>query len=371
MRTLVISDLHVGLEGDGAQLEDPRAAAALRAAAEQADRLILLGDILEFRRGPVRHALAATQRILPNLVQGLGRDKEIVIVPGNHDHELLSGWIDRRSVKSAPQAPEPLGLASPVEWRKREALAMLAEALGSGGATVSASYPGVWLRDDVYATHGHYLDCLTTVPAFERLAAGTMAKILGRPLAQLAAVDDYEAALSPIYAWMYASAQVTHSAKEQDGSDRIWYRIREARGVNRIAWQAAVLAVVAGLNAFGIGPVKPELTGVEFRRAGLLAFGAVLESLGVRARHAIFGHTHRAGPLPGDDLDEWRAPTGAQIFNSGCWVNMPTYTAGDHSSPYRPGFAIELDDDGEPPRLVNLLDGPRRSGSALDTPVQG
>jgi hypothetical protein len=371
VRTLVISDLHIGLEGDGARLEDRDAASALRVATEQADRLILLGDILELRRGPVRHALAAAQRVLPDLVQGLGPGKEIVVVPGNHDHELLSRWFDRRSIESVPEAPQPLGPASRVRWRKGEALAELAGLLGSGGAKVTASYPGVWLREDVYATHGHYLDCVTTVPAFERLAAGAMGRLLGRPVAELTAVDDYEAALSPIYAWMYASAQVTQNPREQDGSDRIWYRIREAQGLKRIAWEAAVLAVVAGLNAAGIGPVKPELTGVEFRRAGLLAFGSVLESLGVGASYAIFGHTHRAGPLPGDDHGEWRGPTGARIFNSGCWVNMPTYTDDDPTSPYRAGFAIWLDDDGGPPRLVNLLVDPQRSGSALDTPVQG
>lgn len=368
MRTLVISDLHVGAQGDEPRLEDPDAMAALRAAAGLADRLILLGDILEFRRGPVRHALAAAERTLPKLGEVLGPGQEIVIVPGNHDHELLSGWFHRRSVESAPEQPEPLGLASPVKWRKREALAALAEVLGCGGATVSASYPGVWLRDDVYAMHGHYLDCRTTVPAFERLGAGAMAKVLGRPLAELANPGDYQAVLAPIYSWMYACAQVTRSGKEQDGSDRIWSRIRDAQGASRIAWDAGVIAVVAGLNAAGIGPVKPELGGVEFRRAGLLAFGEVLKSLGIEAKHAIFGHTHRAGPLAGDDPGEWRAPTGAQIINSGCWVNMPAHTHGDPSSPYRAGFAVELDDDGEPPRLVNLLE---RSGSALDTPVQG
>ena len=30
------------------------------------------------------------------------------------------------------------------------------------------AYPGVWLRPDVYATHGHYVDLHITVPSFER-----------------------------------------------------------------------------------------------------------------------------------------------------------------------------------------------------------
>ena len=35
-------------------------------------------------------------------------------------------------------------------------------------ARVRFAYPGLWLREDVYATHGHYLDCHLTVPTVER-----------------------------------------------------------------------------------------------------------------------------------------------------------------------------------------------------------
>ena len=38
-----------------------------------------------------------------------------------------------------------------------------------GGADVRVAYPGLWLRPDVYATHGHYLDCHMTVPRVECL----------------------------------------------------------------------------------------------------------------------------------------------------------------------------------------------------------
>lgn len=352
MRTLVVSDLHIGVRGERARLEEPRARAALRAAAQTADRLILLGDVLEFRQGPFRDALAAASRVLPSVAEGLDSGREVVIVPGNHDHALLAGWAGRRA---ADRPPEPLGLAEAVDWREGEPLATLAGLLGSSGATVSASYPGVWLRDDVYATHGHYLDRRTTVPAFERLGAGVMARMLGRPLREAAAVEDYEAVLAPIYAWMYASAQAIQNGHEPEGSDRLWQRIRDARGVRRVGWDAAVAAVVAALNAAGVGPVHRELSGREFRRAGLRAFGGVLQSLAVVSAYAIFGHTHRAGPLPEDDPDEWRAPTGARLFNSGCWVHDPAFSGSEPDSPFRAGFAVQLDDDG-PPRLVNLLD---------------
>ncbi len=352
MRTLVVSDLHIGVRGERARLADPRARTALRAAAESADRLILLGDVLEFRQGPARDALASASRVLPSLAEGLGPGREVVIVPGNHDHTLLTAWAERRA---AEHPPEPLGLSAAVDWRDGEPLAVLAGLLGSAGATVRASYPGIWLRDDVYATHGHYLERRTTVPAFERLAAGVMARMLGRPMREIAAAEDYEAVLAPIYAWMYASAQVSRNGCEPEGSDRLWQRIRDARGARRLGWDAAVAAVIVALNAARIGPVHRELTAAEFRRAALVAFGGVLESISAVSAYAIFGHTHRAGPLPQDLPEEWRTPTGAQLFNSGCWLHEPTHTGDEPDSPYRAGFAVELDDDG-PPRLVNLLD---------------
>lgn len=352
MRTLVVSDFHIGARDERARLEDPVAVAALRRAAEHADRLVLLGDVLELRQGPLEHALAAASRVLPELAAGLGPGREIVIVPGNHDHGLLAGWCGRRAVAGEPPA---LGLESPVDWHQGEPLARLAELLGSGGAAVSARYPGIWLREDVYATHGHYLDRRTTVPTFERLSAGVMARLLHRPLAEIAAVEDYEAVLRPVYAWTYATAQAAPDERHQHSSGRAWQIIQDARGARRAAWTAALAGMTAALNAARLGPLKRDLSAVEFRRAGLRAFGEVLESLAAVCAYAIFGHTHRAGPLQGDDLAEWRAPTGTRLFNSGCWLEDLTFAGGAPDNPYRAGFAIELDDSG-PPRLTNLLD---------------
>ena len=72
-----------------------------------ADRLVLLGDIVELRQGPVRDALAAASRVLADLAQALAPGAEVVIVPGNHDHHLLDGWLARRA---ASRPPPPLGL---------------------------------------------------------------------------------------------------------------------------------------------------------------------------------------------------------------------------------------------------------------------
>ncbi|HYZ79678.1 MAG TPA: hypothetical protein VE571_00335, partial [Solirubrobacteraceae bacterium] len=104
------------------------------------------------------------------------------------------------------------------------------------------------------------------------------------------------------------------------------------------------------------GPLRAEVSGPALRRSGLRAMGEVAERLGVGADHVIFGHTHRAGPLPADDPAEWRTPGGGRLINSGCWVYEPAFLGRDPgSSPYRAGFAVAIDGD-EPPRLINLLD---------------
>ena len=52
MHTLVISDLHIGAGRGRAALEDPELVGELAEAIAQAQRLVLLGDIIELRQGP-------------------------------------------------------------------------------------------------------------------------------------------------------------------------------------------------------------------------------------------------------------------------------------------------------------------------------
>src|SRR5207302_4160611 len=128
------------------------------------------------------------------------------------------------------------------------------------------------------------------------------------------------------------------------------------RGVRRRGMIAAFGVLIAGINRAGLGPVRADISGTELRRAGLRAFGEVLARLGVRVPHVVFGHTHRAGPLPTDDRSEWRAPTGSSVVNCGSWVHEPEFLGrSPQRSPYRPGFAVRVAGEG-PPELVNLLD---------------
>jgi 3',5'-cyclic AMP phosphodiesterase CpdA len=351
-------------------LREPAALDALTRAVAKADRLILLGDLLELRHGPAGDALAAAQRPLKQLGEALGADREVVILPGNHDYQVLTGWFDRRAQRARDDrqavggtagSPAPLGLESEVSAVPEEILGRLAALLAP--ARVRISYPGIWLRDDVYATHGHYADVHMTMPTIERLGAGVMIRIAGRPADQFQAAEDYEAVLAPIYAWIHAMAQripPERSGNLNGGSVRGWRAMTGPgrRSLRRRAMTAGFPLLVAGLNRAGVGPLRPELSGSALRRAGLRGMETVATHLGIRAPYVIFGHTHRAGPLPGDDAGEWRLEGGGQLINTGCWVEEASFVGPEpRRSPYRVGFAVWVEDAPAPPRLVNLLDG--------------
>jgi hypothetical protein len=334
-------------------LSRPHERAAFTRRLGEVDRLVLLGDTIELRQGPTSEMLSAASSVFEELGAALGPDKEVVIVPGNHDHRLLNSWRERRAAGPAPG----LGPQSELDWRQDEPLGVLAAALAP--ARVRACYPGLWLREDVYAIHGHYLDRHITFPIMERLGAGVMARLLGRDARTAGGAAEYEAVLGPMYAWLDAVFEVW-SGVSGGLQVRVWRSLRSRR--RRRTWRqhgtALALPIgVAALNRIGLGPLGADLSASELRRAGLRAFEQVLRRLEVPARHVIFGHTHRAGPLPGDERQEWVTSTGSSMVNTGSWVRSPEM-GGESlaSNPYRPGFVALVGDEG-PPQLVNLLDG--------------
>jgi hypothetical protein len=334
--------------------------AALVEEVRRADRLVLLGDTLELRHGPLRGVLDSAAPALRELGEAVGRDREVVIVAGNHDYGLLQGWVARRA---GQRDPTPLRLEAGVDWREGEALAALAGLLAP--AEVRATYPGVWLRDDVYAIHGHYADRHNTVPIIERLGAALMSRVVAEPEGGPRRAEDYEATLGPMYSWIESVAQSggVHGHGSGGLQVRAWHMLRQpgARRTWRGAGAAAGFsALVAVLNLAGLGPFGTDVSGEELRRAGLTAFGEVLARLEIPAPYVIFGHTHRAGPFPHDDASEWTRG-GTSILNVGSWTYDPGWL-GDSldGSPYRPGFCAIVAETG-PPELINLLDGRERA----------
>jgi hypothetical protein len=358
MRTLVISDLHLGSTKGADLLRRPELRAPLLEEVARHDRLLILGDALELREAPHRDAAAIAAPVFADLGEALGPDGELLIVGGNHDHGLVAGWIDGR-LQTEP--PGFLGLEQRIAPAAAGPLAArLADQ--AAPARVEFAYPGVWLRDDVYAIHGHYSDLHTTVPTFERLAAGAMARWVVHLAEQNATADDYESALAPIYAWMHTLVQRSQNGPMTGGagaSARAWVTLagegRRSRPLRAAALGSGYAAAVAAVNAIGLGPIDRSLSGQALRRGGLSGMREVLRRLGVEAPWVLWGHSHRAGPWPRDDRSEWTTPAGTQMLNSGSWVYQPHFLTGaPNRSPYWPGAAIRVTDDG-PPELVRLL----------------
>jgi hypothetical protein len=122
-----------------------------------------------------------------------------------------------------------------------------------------------------------------------------------------------------------------------------------------LAVGTAYAGAVAAINAAGLGPVERDLSPAALRRGYLRGFRELARRLGIGAGHILTGHSHRSGPWPGDELAEWTTADGGRILNAGSWVYQPHFL-GDapNGSPYWPGTAIVIDDEG-PPRLVRLL----------------
>jgi hypothetical protein len=358
MRTLVISDLHLGTRSHADVLTRPVALAALLGRLEGVDRLVLLGDTLELRHGPARDALAVAEPAMRAIGDALGRGAQVVFTPGNHDHAIAAGWLDWRERREQPGA---LGLdervtAARASWIAKRLASWLSP------AEVEVAYPGLWLRDDVYATHGHYLDVHVVIPTLERLSIGALARLVG-PVPDPATPDDYEALLAPIYALSHASAQRSNGRRtavaRRSAAASVWTalsgkgRARPLRGwALLLPFRLGVLAA----NGAGLGPVQADIGVTELRRSSLAAITEASRRLRLAPAHLVFGHTHRAGPLAGDDPHEWCTPGATRLHNSGSWVFETLFVGRGHDSsiPYWPGGAIALDDGG-PPRLERLL----------------
>ena len=169
--------------------------------------------------------------------------------------------------------------------------------------------------------------------------------------------------LSPLYALLDSLAEHAAPNALRSGtslSRRVWARVNgtgQGGAGGLLLGKVAIPAAVGALNRAGVGHFRTELTGEELRRAGLRAMQTVVERLGVQADYVIFGHTHRAGPLPGDDTAEWRLGEGSSLFNSGSWLYEPVLLGDDpESNPYFPGTVVRLPGEGQP-ELAGALRG--------------
>jgi UDP-2,3-diacylglucosamine pyrophosphatase LpxH len=319
VRTLVVSDLHLGARVQHSVLSRPEPLERLLAAVGDVDRLVLLGDVVELLERRPEGAMQAAAPTLRAIGARLGSDREVLVVPGNHDVALVSGWMRRRAAE--------LTVDTPIPRHASAALSALSDWLSP--AQVRVQYPGAWLSDRVWATHGHYIG--------RRVRAdGPRA----RPI-------DFE------------------------GVSRNWTLHRIEAGIMRTlpAPAATVTEDLAELaRAFTMplprrllhrrmSPMTSALLALQVRRASIPTLADVAARLGVDADWILFGHVHRLGPLAGDRPGEWQGPGGRpSIANTGSWVYEPLlvhHVTPPH--PYWPGGSVLLEDSA-PPVAQGLLD---------------
>ncbi len=385
MRTVVVSDLHLGLRAGNDVARRPELRARLVEVVRGADRLVLLGDILELRERSLDSAIEIARPLFEELAKALGSG-EMLLVPGNHDHALLASFV------ATGEAPGTLrSLENRLSPAPDHPLGRLARDLSP--ARLTFAYPGVWLDRGVFATHGHYMDAHSPVPMVECLAIAISSRLRGGRPRPGSTPADYERVVSPVYrlSTRVGRGQAVGRGGAGDISVRLYERLmrrapegsagdgvgtarapseppaaaatrrtaREHADLGDSLLRAAVPRAVAALNRLGLGPFDPDISGHALRRAGLQAMAEVVTRLDIEADHVIFGHSHRPGPLP-HDLEEWtlpgrpgRAPT--RLMNTGSWVYSPLFLATQPSdSPYWPGRCVVVE-DGRPPELLHPL----------------
>ena len=104
MLTAVLSDLHLGTRSEADVLRRAPLRKILFERLEEADEIVLLGDVLELREQPLPGALEVALPFFEELGDALP-GRRVTIVGGNHDHRLVSDWLEQRRL-----AGETLGL---------------------------------------------------------------------------------------------------------------------------------------------------------------------------------------------------------------------------------------------------------------------
>lgn len=332
MRTLVVSDLHLGARLRRDVLRRPDALEALLVALDGVERLVLLGDVVELLEGRPRRAMEVAEPVLRAIGARLGKEREVILVPGNHDAELVHPWLRVHGGSLTVDTSIPVD-ATPLLGRVQAWLEP---------ARVRVRYPGVWLSERVWATHGHYLDRHLLPESAYGIARG----MLGRLPRDGAMPIDYEQAGGPSLTRL--EALLTRWLPRPLAA--------LAEDVDELL-RAATMPGPERLLSHRFAPLTAMLLGLQMRRASIPALARVVHRLKIDADWVLFGHVHRCGPLDGDDPRPWRGPEGRpRIANTGSWVyeRLLVHRASP-PHPYWPGGSI-LHDGAGPPQAVGLLD---------------
>ena len=233
MRTAVVSDLHLGVLADADVAREDKPLAALAEAVSDADRLVLLGDIVELRERPLAQALEVSRPVLEALGRAMA-GRPVVLVPGNHDHALAEPWLARLRLDGRATAGGGGVAGRARRWRGRAHLRVDA----GRGADARLSRPAAArrrLRDARPLPRPAPDHAAARVD--RRVRDGTAHE--ARPEAGSAA--DYETILAPLYAFYAGLAQGASAAALARGSSfsrTVWQRASDGRAADAPADEA-------------------------------------------------------------------------------------------------------------------------------------
>lgn len=354
MRTAIISDLHLGLTSGGDVLRDPEVRGVLLEEIAGADRVVLLGDVVELREQPLGRSLEATRSFFEDLGAAQA-GHEVTIVPGNHDHRFAEPLLDELSLDGGQLGLEQTADPSPGPTATIDGWL--------GEAKLRIAYPGLWLREDVYLTHGHFMDVHLDLPRAECVAIATLARASSRSPAHPAGAADYERMLRPIYGFIYGAAQARPARRGRgrtSASEAAWKILSGEGGgaeppgpLAEAALRGGFPAAVWAVNRLLRADFRADISGDAVFRSGVAAATELAAGLGLDGAHVITGHTHRAGPLP--EEGEWALPGGGRLHNTGSWVfSSALHLPGRPPNSYWPGTVTWVEGS-EPPRRVQLM----------------
>src|ERR671930_1575260 len=94
VRTIVVSDLHLGAKNGADVARLPPVRERLLEALGRADRVVLLGDVLELREMPLRELLPRVQPFFEAAAEAVD-GKPVTLMAGNHDHAVAEPHLTR------------------------------------------------------------------------------------------------------------------------------------------------------------------------------------------------------------------------------------------------------------------------------------
>ena len=320
MRTLVVSDLHLG----SPQRRRPAAPARPARAAARGDRGRRPARDPRRRARAARERRSATRPSWPATCSPTSAARSgptassccsaATTTTGSSRAGSTAACSPSRRASSASSSgsrPSDAGpLAAPPRRARRARARARSPTPGCGCATTSTRI------------HGHYSDLHTTVPTFERLAAGAMARwvvrlppdhatrrrLRGRARAALRVDARAHPALR-------AHGALTGGA---GASARAWVALagegRRRHPLRAAALGAGYTAAVAGLNALGLGPIAARPAPARrCAAAACTGMREVLRRLGRRRAARALGPLAPLRPVAGRRPAEWTTPAGARI----------------------------------------------------------